>query len=109
MPLFHLPVFWFGYFDGFKTLSKLIGIFYNLIRGQVNYTVADGNFRRALEEAATISEQEMYVFPSNVNNYIDIARSAEQGMMSKEKNDFAEFSKDVMSRIDQLERQNNDN
>ena len=23
MPLFHLPVFWFGYFDGFKTLSKL--------------------------------------------------------------------------------------
>ena len=22
MPLFHLPVFWFGYFDGFKTLSK---------------------------------------------------------------------------------------
>ena len=23
MPLFHLPVFWFGYFDGFKTLSRL--------------------------------------------------------------------------------------
>ena len=23
MPLFHLPVFWFGYFDGFKTLSKI--------------------------------------------------------------------------------------
>ena len=22
MPLFHLPVFWFGYFDGFKTLSN---------------------------------------------------------------------------------------
>lgn len=22
MPLFHLPVFWFGYFDGFKTLSS---------------------------------------------------------------------------------------
>ena len=93
----------------FGNCPKLIGIFYNLIRGQVDYTVADGNFRRALEEAATISEQEMYVFPSNVNNYIDIARSAEQGMMSKEKNDFAEFSKDVMNRIDQLERQNNDN
>ena len=29
--------------------------------------------------------------------------------MSKKKNDFAEFSKDVMNRIDQLERQNNDN
>ena len=24
MPLFHLPVFWFGYFDGFKTLSSLL-------------------------------------------------------------------------------------
>ena len=24
MPLFHLPVFWFGYFDGFKTGSSLI-------------------------------------------------------------------------------------
>ena len=24
MPLFHLPVFWFGYFDGFKTLSSMI-------------------------------------------------------------------------------------
>ena len=23
MPLFHLPVFWFGYFDGFKTLSNI--------------------------------------------------------------------------------------
>ena len=22
MPLFHLPVFWFGYFDGFKTRSS---------------------------------------------------------------------------------------
>ena len=22
MPLFHLPVFWVGYFDGFKTLSS---------------------------------------------------------------------------------------
>ena len=24
MPLFHLPVFWFGYFDGFKTLSSVV-------------------------------------------------------------------------------------
>ena len=24
MPLFHLPVFWFGYFDGFKTLSRIL-------------------------------------------------------------------------------------
>ena len=24
MPLFHLPVFWFGYFDGFKTLSSML-------------------------------------------------------------------------------------
>lgn len=26
MPLFHLPVFWFGYFDGFKTLSNITNI-----------------------------------------------------------------------------------
>ena len=88
----------------FGNCPKLIGIFYNLLRGQVNYTVADGNFRRALEEAETISQQETYVFPYNINNYIDIARSTEKGIMSKEKNDFAEFSEAVIERINELEK-----
>ena len=70
----------------------------------MNYTVADGNFRRALEEAETISQQETYVFPYNINNYIDIARSTEKGIMSKEKNDFAEFSEAVIERINELEK-----
>lgn len=88
----------------FGNCPKLIGIFYNLLRGQVNYTVADGNFKRALKEAETISQQETYLFPYNINNYIDIARSTEKGMMSKEKNDFAEFSEAVIERINELEK-----
>lgn len=103
----------------FGNCPKLIGIFYNLLRGQVNYGVADGSFRGALEREAQKTQQgarydvntfkDIYVFPYNINNYIDIARSTGQGIMSKEKTDFAEFSKAVIERIDELEKQNNDN
>ena len=85
----------------------------------MNYGVADGSFRGALEREAQKTQQgarydvntfkDIYVFPYNINNYIDIARSTGQGIMSKEKTDFAEFSKAVIERIDELEKQNNDN
>lgn len=83
----------------FGDCPKLIGIFYNLIRGQVNYTVADRNFKEALEK----EWQDIYVFPYNINNYIDIARASQVGETSKEKIDFSEFSEAVLKRLKELE------
>lgn len=93
----------------FGNPPKLIGIFYNMIRGQVDYNTADTNFKNALKEVdkADIKE-EIYVFPCNINNYIDIARSTEKGIISKEKNDFVNLSKEVLRRINTLEQNIND-
>lgn len=81
----------------FGDRPKLIGIFYNLIRGQVNYDIANKNFKEALKKV-----DDIHVFDCNINNYIDIARSTEKGKMSKEKNDFAKFSEEVLERLEQL-------
>lgn len=83
----------------FGNCPKLIGVFYNLIRGQVNYNSADKRFKEALKKA-----DDVHVFDCNINNYIDIARSAEKGEMSKEKNDFSQFSEEILERLKQLDR-----
>lgn len=82
----------------FGDAPKLIGIFYNLIRGQVDYTVADKNFKEALKEKGL----EAYVFSSKINNYIDIARSTEKGMPSEKRLDFNEFSSEVLNKISNM-------
>lgn len=89
----------------FGNSPKLIGIFYNMIRGQVDYNTADINFKNALK-VANITKEDIYVFPYNINNYIDIARSTENGIMSKKKDDFANLSKNVLKRINALEEKN---
>ena len=50
---------------------ELIGIFYNLIRKQVNYESADKEFRAALVE----ENIKTTIFDTEINNFIDIARS----------------------------------
>ncbi|NLV86636.1 MAG: AAA family ATPase [Clostridiales bacterium] len=82
----------------FGNRPELIGVFYNLIRGQVNYDVASSNFEEALKNTGDV-----YIFPYNINNYIDIARSTEKGKVSKEKNDFAHFSELVLNRLDAMQ------
>ena len=98
----------------FGNCPKLIGIFYNLIRAQVDYTVANRNFKKALKEdlkkkqedvqQKKEAQQKIYVFPYNINNYIDIARSTERGTMAKEKNDFPELADAVLNRLEELEK-----
>lgn len=103
----------------FGDRPKLIGIFYNLLRGQVDYTVPDGNFREALADEAQKTQEDntvdvktfsdIYVFPYDVSNYIDIARSTEKGEVSKQREDFWDLSKAIIERINELEKQANDN
>lgn len=88
----------------FGNRPKLIGIFFNLIRKQVEYTVALDNFKATLETAETKYTKNIYIFPCKINNYIDISKSTEKGKVSKLKNDFEYFSKEVLERINELEQ-----
>lgn len=78
---------------------ELIGIFYNLIRKQVNYESADKEFREALlkENIKTT------IFETEVNNFIDIARSTEVGEVSKVRKDFKNLAKDVLDRVKKMQ------
>jgi parA family protein len=78
---------------------ELIGIFYNLIRKQVNYESADKEFRAALlkENIKTT------IFETEVNNFIDIARSTEVGEVSKVREDFEDLAKDVLDKVKKMQ------
>mgnify|MGYP000883268280 CR=1 FL=1 len=80
---------------------KLLGIFYNMIRAQVNYHQDDKDFKTALS-GANIDNN--IVFNTNINNYIAIARATAQGRISNEyaKDDFKELSKLILDRINKL-------
>lgn len=78
---------------------ELIGIFYNLIRKQVNYESADKEFRAALlkENIKTT------IFETEVNNFIDIARSTEVGEVSKVREDFKKLAEDVLDKVKKMQ------
>ena len=85
----------------FDKEPRLLGIFYNLIRAQVNYQQDDTDFKTALS-GANIDNN--IVFNTNINNYIAIARATAQGRISNEyaKDDFKELSKLILDRINKL-------
>lgn len=80
----------------FGDCPQLIGIFYNMIRRQVNYTAADNDFRTGMKEI----DPEPYIFPCEVNNLIDIARAAEKGVTLSTRPDFSVLASQIMDRID---------
>lgn len=82
----------------FGACPKLIGVFYNMIRGQVDYTVCDSDFKRALSEL----EEKPYVFPSEINNYVDISRATEKGEVSKVKSDFPNLCEEILKRLQEI-------
>lgn len=115
----------------FGACPKLIGIFYNLLRGQVNYSEANRRFVNALNatniefegnteqtpknstptsDAKSDTESDNpYIIRMNVNNLIEIARSTQKGEISKIKGDFDKLSNNILLRINNLENQNHDN
>lgn len=80
----------------FGDCPRLIGIFYNMIRGQVNYNSADNDFKTEMKKL----KPEPYIFPCEVNNLIDIARATEKGVTSSTKPDFSVLARQIMDRID---------
>lgn len=86
----------------FGEKPALIGIFYALIRAQVNYSTADAGFREQLSKI----NPSPYIFPDKINNFIDIARAAEAGEISCARNDYPILCKEIMKRIDTNLRDN---
>ena len=65
----------------FGNKPELIGIFYNLIRGTVNYKAEKIQFETELNKS--FSNNAPYIFKSCVNNFVDIARDTAYGNSSK--------------------------
>lgn len=82
----------------FGTKSKLIGIFYTLIRGQANYEEDKKNFIASLDQTG----EEIYVFKEYVNNYIDIARKIATGEVSTTRDDYEKLTAECIKRLEEI-------
>lgn len=67
----------------FGVKPQLIGIFYNLLRGQVNYDEAKTDFENEICNSTPYTRD--IILNSEINNYIDIARSVQGGNVSIKK------------------------
>lgn len=62
MPLFHLPVFWFGYFDGFKTLSRFHENYFCRLHRSLKGTYAGKAYHHADRTWKAAQTTGLYVF-----------------------------------------------
>ncbi len=77
---------------------ELIGIFYNLIRGQVNYEDEKKDFEDELDKSTPYGKQ--IILNSQINNYIAIARSTENGKTAPiDKEDFKILTTEIIQKI----------
>lgn len=74
----------------------LLGIFYNLIRAQVTYQDAQEDFSRSLEDAGY---GDVCIFKCYVNNYISIARAAQNGNAPIGINDFKTLAREILKKL----------
>ena len=81
----------------FGEKPQLIGIFYNLIRGQVDYNVAKADFENEIVKQTPYDQS--IILNSEINNYIDIARSTQQGNVSIDKRDFEMLAKEIINKL----------
>lgn len=83
----------------FGEKPQLIGIFYNLLRGQVNYDTIEADFEAQIKQYEQSQKINISILNHKINNFIDIARKAREGKVSDEKTDFEELSKEIMSKV----------
>lgn len=76
----------------FGERPECIGIFYNLIRGQVDYKSEEINMKRTIKDEL---HKEITIFDTKINNYIDYARDIQRGETTKFRNDFDLLSKEI--------------
>lgn len=81
----------------FGEKPQLIGVFYNLLRGQVNYNEAKRDFEDAIENLTPYKRN--IILNCEINNYIDIARRTQEGNVSIDKRDFEILAKEIIDRI----------
>ena len=77
--------------------TVLIGIFYNLIRAQVNYEIAKRDFESEIKNL--IPDKADIILNGEINNYIDIARSTQVGNVSINKDDFKNLTKEIIKKL----------
>lgn len=80
----------------FGDAPKLIGVFFNLIRGQVNYGTEKGKIENALSEYQISAN----VFEAIVNNYVDISRDAQEGLKSIKRDDFNKLCDEILRKLE---------
>jgi len=80
----------------FGEKPELLGVFFNLIRGQVNYDEARDEFRKQFKKTSYTADK---ILDSRINNYIDIARSTENGTVSIQREDFKYLSQEILKRL----------
>ena len=81
----------------FGEKPRLVGIFYNLIRGQVHYDDAKTDFEDAIDKLTSYGKD--IILNSQINNYIDIARKTQDGRVSIDKRDFENLTKEIIRKI----------
>lgn len=85
----------------FQNKPELMGIFYTLKRGQVNYAIAKAEFEKSVKEYFKDENNALTnkILKTEINNYIDIARSTETGMPTP-KNDYQELFAEMKQKYD---------
>lgn len=81
----------------FGEKPQLIGIFYNLLRGQVDYNDAKEDFEDEIIKKTPYDKS--IILNSEINNYIDIARRIQEGNVSIDKKDFEKLAGEIISKI----------
>lgn len=81
----------------FGNKPELVGIFYNLIRGQVDYREAKADFEAEIDKSTSYGKD--IILNSQINNYIDIARKTQNGRVSIDKKDFESLTKEIIGKI----------
>ncbi|MBD5406877.1 MAG: AAA family ATPase [Treponema sp.] len=87
----------------FGNKAKLLGIFYNLIRANVNYVEEEKQFLEELKSGFTDNDKMPYVLESYANNFIDISRDTANGNSSRYRRDFEEIGEELLKRIEEFE------
>lgn len=81
----------------FGEKPQLIGIFYNLIRKQVDYNDAKEDFENEIVKQTPYNKS--IILNSEINNYIDIARRTQEGNVSIDKRDFEKLAGEIINKI----------
>ena len=90
----------------FGSKPKMLGIFYTLCRAQINYSTINAYFSDALKDT-NMPEENIYLFSSYTDNYVDIARAIAAGAVSMKPNTagevgYQEITKELMERMKYL-------